>query len=130
MPPSARTVSGTAGGTTIWKLTCPVVLDSFELNMNDRLYYKVVDPSGKVISGYDDSAPAMPPATPYPVLSGAGVVLSYRVSRRAIRVARFATAGQRRRHYRHGGDLCRRGGVPSLSGGPTAVLFPIHRGCC
>ncbi len=25
-----------------------VVLDSFELNMNDRLYYKVVDPSGKV----------------------------------------------------------------------------------
>ena len=24
-----------------------VVLDSFELNMNDRLYYKVVDPAGK-----------------------------------------------------------------------------------
>ncbi len=39
-----------------------VVLDSFELNMNDRLYYKVVDPAGKVISGYDD-LPAMPPAT-------------------------------------------------------------------
>ncbi|ESE84121.1 tricarboxylic transport regulatory protein [Salmonella enterica subsp. indica serovar 6,14,25:z10:1,(2),7 str. 1121] len=49
-----------------------VVLDSFELNMNDRLYYKVVAPSGKVISGYDD-LPAMPPATPrtrlYPALA-------------------------------------------------------------
>ncbi len=48
-----------------------VVLDSFELNMNDRLYYKVVDPSGKVISGYDD-LPAMP-TTPrtrlYPALA-------------------------------------------------------------
>lgn len=31
-----------------------VVLDSFELNMNDRLFYKVVDTHGKVISGYDD----------------------------------------------------------------------------
>lgn len=39
-----------------------VVLDSFELNMNDRLYYKIVDPGGKVISGYDD-LPAMPPST-------------------------------------------------------------------
>ena len=38
-----------------------VVLDSFELNMNDRLYYKVVDPDGRVISGYDD-LPKMPPA--------------------------------------------------------------------
>lgn len=40
--------------------------------MNDRLYYKVVDPSGKVISGYDD-LPVMPPATPrtrlYPALA-------------------------------------------------------------
>ncbi|MCB7112360.1 sensor histidine kinase N-terminal domain-containing protein, partial [[Eubacterium] rectale] len=49
-----------------------VVLDSFELNMNDRLYYKVVDPAGKVISGYDD-LPAMPPATSrtrlYPALA-------------------------------------------------------------
>jgi two-component system sensor histidine kinase TctE len=24
-----------------------VVLDSFELNMNDRLYYKVLDPQGR-----------------------------------------------------------------------------------
>ena len=39
-----------------------VVLDSFELNMNDRLYYKLVDPDGRVISGYDD-LPKMPPAT-------------------------------------------------------------------
>jgi two-component system sensor histidine kinase TctE len=49
-----------------------VVLDSFELNMNDRLYYKVVDPFGKVISGYDD-LPSMPPATSrttlYPALA-------------------------------------------------------------
>ncbi len=49
-----------------------VVLDSFELNMNDRLYYKVVDPGGKVISGYDD-LPAMPPSTSrtrlYPALA-------------------------------------------------------------
>ena len=49
-----------------------VVLDSFELNMNDRLYYKVVDPQGKVISGFDD-LPAMPPATSrtqlYPALA-------------------------------------------------------------
>ncbi len=49
-----------------------VVLDSFELNMNDRLYYKVLDPQGKVISGFDD-LPAMPPATSrtqlYPALA-------------------------------------------------------------
>lgn len=49
-----------------------VVLDSFELNMNDRLYYKVVDPTGKVISGYGD-LPAMPPSTSrtslYPALA-------------------------------------------------------------
>ena len=49
-----------------------VVLDSFELNMNDRLYYKVLDPQGKVISGYDD-LPAMPPSTSrtqlYPALA-------------------------------------------------------------
>ena len=49
-----------------------VVLDSFELNMNDRLYYKVVDPEGRVISGYDD-LPNMPPSTSrtthYPALA-------------------------------------------------------------
>ncbi|MBT1869646.1 HAMP domain-containing histidine kinase [Enterobacter mori] len=49
-----------------------VVLDSFELNMNDRLYYKVVDPNGRVISGYDD-LPKMPPSTSrttlYPALA-------------------------------------------------------------
>lgn len=49
-----------------------VVLDSFELNMNDRLYYKVLDPEGQVISGYDD-LPAMPPSTSrtqlYPALA-------------------------------------------------------------
>lgn len=49
-----------------------VVLDSFELNMNDRLYYKVVSPTGRVISGYDD-LPAMPPPTSrttlYPALA-------------------------------------------------------------
>lgn len=49
-----------------------VVLDSFERNMNDRLYYKVTDTQGKVISGYDD-LPDMPENTPgtelYPALA-------------------------------------------------------------
>ncbi|CAM3666958.1 sensor histidine kinase [Xenorhabdus thuongxuanensis] len=31
-----------------------VVLDSFERNTNDRLYYQVMSPEGKTISGYDD----------------------------------------------------------------------------
>ncbi|PHM70041.1 sensor histidine kinase [Xenorhabdus kozodoii] len=31
-----------------------VVLDSFERNINDRLYYQVISPEGKTISGYDD----------------------------------------------------------------------------
>ena len=49
-----------------------VVLDSFELNMNDRLYYKVLDPERRVISGFDD-LPPMPPSTSrtdlYPALA-------------------------------------------------------------
>lgn len=66
-----------------------VVLDSFELNMNDRLYYKVLDPAGQVISGYD-GLPAMPPSTSrtslYPALAW-----FYHSSFRgeAIRVARL-----------------------------------------
>ncbi|WP_312240170.1 sensor histidine kinase [Pantoea sp.] len=31
-----------------------VVLDSFERNMNDRLFYQVISPEGKTLSGYDD----------------------------------------------------------------------------
>ncbi|OTA15196.1 sensor histidine kinase [Xenorhabdus vietnamensis] len=31
-----------------------VVLDSFERNTNDRLYYQVISPEGKTISGYSD----------------------------------------------------------------------------
>ncbi|MCT8343339.1 MULTISPECIES: sensor histidine kinase [Photorhabdus] len=31
-----------------------VVLDSFERNMNDRLFYQVLSPEGEIISGYDD----------------------------------------------------------------------------
>ncbi|AYA39781.1 sensor histidine kinase N-terminal domain-containing protein [Xenorhabdus nematophila] len=31
-----------------------VVLDSFERNTNDRLYYQVISPEGKTISGYGD----------------------------------------------------------------------------
>ncbi|HCC6167463.1 TPA: sensor histidine kinase [Citrobacter amalonaticus] len=66
-----------------------VVLDSFELNMNDRLYYKVVDPSGKVISGYDD-LPAMPPSTSrtqlYPALAW---FYHTQYQGQAIRVARL-----------------------------------------
>ena len=66
-----------------------VVLDSFERNMNDRLYYKVLDPDGQVISGYD-GLPAMPPSTSrtslYPALAW-----FYHSSFRgeAIRVARL-----------------------------------------
>ncbi|NLU15972.1 MAG: histidine kinase [Serratia liquefaciens] len=37
-----------------------VVLDSFERNMNDQLYYEVISPQGVSISGYDD-LPTMPP---------------------------------------------------------------------
>lgn len=37
-----------------------VVLDSFERNMNDQLYYEVISPQGKSISGYDD-LPPLPP---------------------------------------------------------------------
>ncbi|MFP2422909.1 sensor histidine kinase [Pseudescherichia vulneris] len=66
-----------------------VVLDSFELNMNDRLYYKVVDPAGKVISGYDD-LPAMPPSTSrttlYPALAW---FYHTQFQGQAIRVARL-----------------------------------------
>ena len=49
-----------------------VMLDSFELNMKDRLFYKVIDTNGRVISGYDD-LPDMPRGTPrtelYPALA-------------------------------------------------------------
>ncbi|KAF1368061.1 sensor histidine kinase [Yokenella regensburgei] len=66
-----------------------VVLDSFELNMNDRLYYKVVDPAGSVISGYDD-LPAMPPSTSRTTLYPA-LAWFYHTQYRgeAIRVARL-----------------------------------------
>ncbi|MGT2565922.1 sensor histidine kinase [Enterobacter kobei] len=66
-----------------------VVLDSFELNMNDRLYYKVVDPDGRVISGYDD-LPKMPPATSRTTLYPA-LAWFYHTEYRgqAIRVARL-----------------------------------------
>ncbi|WP_288431025.1 sensor histidine kinase [uncultured Pantoea sp.] len=38
-----------------------VVLDSFERNMNDRLFYQVISPQGKTLSGYDGLPPI--PAT-------------------------------------------------------------------
>lgn len=48
-----------------------IVLDSFERNMNDQLYYQVITPEGKSIAGYDD-LPPLPPNTPrsnlYPAL--------------------------------------------------------------
>ena len=66
-----------------------VVLDSFELNMNDRLYYKVLDPAGQVISGYD-GLPAMLPSTSRTTLYPA-LAWFYHSSFRgeAIRVARL-----------------------------------------
>jgi len=39
-----------------------VVLDSFERNMNDQLFYQVISPQGKTLSGYDDMPP-IPPAS-------------------------------------------------------------------
>lgn len=48
-----------------------VVLDSFERNMNDHLYYQVLSTNGETLSGYDD-LPPLPPDTPlstlYPAL--------------------------------------------------------------
>ena len=48
-----------------------VVLDSFERNMNDQLFYQVISPEGQTLSGYDD-LPALPPNAPlsdiYPAL--------------------------------------------------------------
>lgn len=71
---SARTVAerlGTVEGHL--RVDVPyVVLDSFERNMRDRLFYQVKAPSGVVISGYDD-LPVMPKGTPlterYPALA-------------------------------------------------------------
>lgn len=48
-----------------------VVLDSFERNMNDLLFYQVISPEGKTLSGYDD-LPGIPEkaemSTAYPAL--------------------------------------------------------------
>lgn len=48
-----------------------VVLDSFERNMDDRLFYQVISPEGKTLSGYQDLPPIPadnPMATSYPAL--------------------------------------------------------------
>ncbi|SQB42101.1 two-component system sensor kinase [Citrobacter koseri] len=71
-----------------------VVLDSFELNMNDRLYYKVVDPGGKVISGYDDLPRDAAFHLANPALPGVGVVLSHPVSRTGYPRGASAPAGK------------------------------------
>lgn len=66
-----------------------VVLDSVELNMNDRLYYKVTDINGRVISGYDD-LPALPSGTPRTALYPALAWFYHATYRgQAIRVARL-----------------------------------------
>ncbi|MDZ7277812.1 sensor histidine kinase N-terminal domain-containing protein [Pantoea eucrina] len=48
-----------------------VVLDSFERNMNDQLFYQVISPQGKTLSGYPD-LPGLPRNAPlstsYPAL--------------------------------------------------------------
>ena len=48
-----------------------VVLDSFERNMNDQLFYQVISPEGKTLSGYDN-LPGIPEnskmSTNYPAL--------------------------------------------------------------
>ncbi|WLS80135.1 sensor histidine kinase N-terminal domain-containing protein [Erwinia pyri] len=48
-----------------------VVLDSFERNMNDQLFYQVISPEGKTLSGYDDIPPLpanVPRSVNYPAL--------------------------------------------------------------
>lgn len=44
-----------------------VVLDSFERNMNDQLFYQVISPEGKTLSGYDD-LPTIPPTSQLSVI--------------------------------------------------------------
>ncbi|WP_226093327.1 sensor histidine kinase [Dickeya oryzae] len=49
-----------------------VVLDSFERNMNDQLYYQVLTPQGNTLSGYDDLPPlprGIPLSRHYPALA-------------------------------------------------------------
>lgn len=64
-----------------------VVLDSFERNMNDRLFYQVISPEGKTLSGYSD----LPPIPPTSVMSDAYPALVYfynaRYKQQRIRVA-------------------------------------------
>lgn len=48
-----------------------VVLDSFERNMNDQLFYQVISPEGKTLSGYSDLPPipvTSKMSTAYPAL--------------------------------------------------------------
>ncbi|MDI9276536.1 sensor histidine kinase N-terminal domain-containing protein [Pantoea sp. EABMAA-21] len=48
-----------------------VVLDSFERNMNDQLFYQVISPQGKTLSGYPDLPPLprnAPLSEAYPAL--------------------------------------------------------------
>lgn len=48
-----------------------VVLDSFERNMNDQLFYQVISPEGKTLSGYEDLPPLprnAPLSDAYPAL--------------------------------------------------------------
>lgn len=47
-----------------------IVLDNFERNMNDQLYYQVITPEGKSIAGYND-LPLPPANTPRSVLYSA-----------------------------------------------------------
>lgn len=51
-----------------------VVLDSFERNMNDQLFYQVISPQGKTLSGYDD-LPPIPRQRNVDRLPGAGALL-------------------------------------------------------
>ncbi|ACZ77616.1 integral membrane sensor signal transduction histidine kinase [Dickeya parazeae Ech586] len=49
-----------------------VVLDSFERNMNDQLYYQILTPQGNTLSGYDDLPPlprTIPLSRHYPALA-------------------------------------------------------------
>lgn len=64
-----------------------VVLDSFERNMNDQLFYQVISPQGRTLSGYDD----LPPIPPHHKLSTDWPALVHfynaRYHQRPIRIA-------------------------------------------
>ena len=96
-----------------------VVLDSFERNMNDQLYYEVISPQGKSISGYDD-LPPLPPHIPRSTLyPGAGAFLRCGIPRPGDPRGGAVSTDQRVGRERHGDHSG--GGNPGVSPLPGAT---------